>query len=109
MHGWHILLQKQGGAWAVTGHIDLGDAEVGPVEYEWVSIGLKSLRSEPAALRAFFEACGISLPLDDATRQRLKVYTLLHRFTHPARAAERAGMPRDAPTLDAFLDSLWPA
>jgi hypothetical protein len=35
LHAWHILIERRSGEWRVTGHIDLGDVEVGPVEYEW--------------------------------------------------------------------------
>lgn len=108
VHGDHLLVEERGGAWQVSGHIDFGDAEVGPVEYEWVALCLDAFRGDAAAIDAFFAEYGGPSPREGATRQRLKLYTLLHRFANPGWLAHIAGKPADAPDLDIFLDSLWP-
>lgn len=105
VHVGHILIAKRGGAWVVTGHIDLGDAEVGPVEYEWVSLCQKAFRGDEAMMRAFFAAYGQTLPVPPDVKRRIKLYTLLHRFP-PLRSP-----PQDAtegPSLAAILDEQWP-
>ena len=56
LHAWHILVEERGGALRVSGHIDLGDVEVGPVEYEWVPLCQKAFRGNEAMMRAFFGA-----------------------------------------------------
>src|SRR5262249_3842113 len=50
LHVGHILIEKRGGAWQVTGQIDLGDAEVGPVEYDWVPICQKAFLGNAALM-----------------------------------------------------------
>lgn len=105
LHVGHILIARQRGEWRVTGHIDLGDAEVGPVEYEWVPVCQKLFTGDVTLMRAFFSAYGWPLPVSHEVRQRLKLYTLLHRFP-PLHFP-----PRDAsegPSLEAILDALWP-
>jgi hygromycin-B 7''-O-kinase len=105
LHVGHILIEQRGGAWQVTGHIDLGDAEVGPVEYEWVPLCHKAFGGNETLMRAFFTAYGWPLPVPPEAKRRLKLYTLLHRFPpfrSPAREVETG------PSLEAFLDAQWP-
>jgi hygromycin-B 7''-O-kinase len=107
IHGDHILVARRGDTWEVTGHLDFGDAEVGPVEYEWYALCLDAFKGDACAIRAFFQAYGQPMPLPEPMCRRMKLYTLLHRFAAPTFHAECAGKPTDAPTLDALLDSLW--
>jgi Ser/Thr protein kinase RdoA (MazF antagonist) len=106
LHAWHILVEERGGAWHVTGHIDLGDVEVGPVEYEWVPLCHKAFMGDATLMRAFFAAYGWPLPVPPDVKRRLMLYTLLHRFPPllwPAREEATA-----EPSLEATLDALWP-
>jgi hypothetical protein len=105
LHAWHILIEQRGGSWHVTGHIDLGDAEAGPVEYEWVSLCQKAFEGKETLMRAFFTAYGWPLPLAPDVRQRLKIYTLLHRFP-PFRSPPKE--VTEGPSLEAVLDAQWP-
>jgi Ser/Thr protein kinase RdoA (MazF antagonist) len=105
LHAWHILIGRQSGEWRVTGHIDLGDVEVGPVEYEWPPLCHKAFRGDETLMRAFFAAYGWPLPVPPDVKRRLKLYTLLHRFP------PLESLPRDVsegPSLEAILDALWP-
>ena len=99
LHAWHILVEERDSAWRVTGHIDLGDVEVGPVEYEWVPLCQKAFQGNERRMRAFFTAYGWPLPVPPDVKRRLKLYTLLHRFP-----------PLDpvGPSLEAILDAQWP-
>ena len=99
LHAWHILVEERDGARRVTGHIDLGDAEVGPVEYEWVPLCQKAFQGNETLMRAFFTAYGWPLPVPPDVKRRLKLYTLLHRF--PPLGSE-------GPSLEAILDAQWP-
>jgi hypothetical protein len=104
LHVGHIRIEERDGAGCVTGQIDLGDAEVGPVEYDWVPICQKVFRGNETLMRAFFTAYGWPLPVPPEMKRRLKLYTLLHRFP-PLRSP-----PRDAtegPSLEAILDAQW--
>jgi hygromycin-B 7''-O-kinase len=105
LNAWNILIKKQDGKWQVTGLIDFGYAEVGPIEYEWVSLCQKGLEGDETLMRAFFTAYGWQTPLPYAMKQRLKLYTLLHRFSAlhvpPKETTE-------GPSLEAILDSQWP-
>ena len=105
LHAWHILIERRSGEWRVTGHIDLGDVEVGPVEYEWPPLCHKALRGDETLMRAFFAAYGWPLPVPPDVKRRLKLYTLLHRFP-PLDWADREDM--DGLSLEAILDAQWP-
>jgi hygromycin-B 7''-O-kinase len=105
LHAGHILVEQRGDAWRVTGHIDLGDAEVGPVEYEWVPLCQKAFRGNEALMRAFFTAYGWPLPVLPEVKRRLKLYTLLHRFPPLAWPTREVA---EGQSLDAILDVQWP-
>jgi hygromycin-B 7''-O-kinase len=42
--GGNILVDRRDEKWELTGLIDFGDAEVGPLEYEWISVCQKACR-----------------------------------------------------------------
>jgi hygromycin-B 7''-O-kinase len=105
LHAWHILIEPSGDGWRVTGQIDLGDAEVGPLEYEWVSLCQKAFRGSEPLMRAFFNAYGWPLPVPPDVKRRLKLYTLLHRFP-PLRSPDKA--VTEGPSLEAILEAQWP-
>ena len=106
LHAWQILIERQSGEWRVSGHIDLGDAEVGPVEYEWVPLCHKAFRGDETLMRAFFAAYGWPLPVPPDVKRRLKLYTLLHRFS--PLFSEGPPLGSEGPSLEAILDAQWP-
>jgi Ser/Thr protein kinase RdoA (MazF antagonist) len=105
LHSGHILVENRGGAWEVTGQIDLGDVEVGPVEYEWVPLCQKAFRGNKTLMRAFFAAYGWPLPVPPEVKRRLMLYTLLHRFP-PLDLPVGEAMAGES--LEAILDAQWP-
>jgi Ser/Thr protein kinase RdoA (MazF antagonist) len=105
LHAWHVLIQQRGNTWQVTGHIDLGDVEVGPVEYEWPPLCHKAFRGNETLMRAFFAAYGWPLPISPDVKRRLKLYTLLHRFP-PLNFSDR--QIEERLSLDALLEAQWP-
>jgi aminoglycoside phosphotransferase (APT) family kinase protein len=100
----NIIISKTDGALALGGIIDFGDVEVGPVEYEWISLCMKAFLSDRERMSAFFTAYGIPYPFADDLRERLKLYTLLHRFTAIGYLEEEQAA---AGSLDELLDRLW--
>jgi Ser/Thr protein kinase RdoA (MazF antagonist) len=112
LHAWHILVEERdqersdARGRCVTGHIDLGDVEVGPVEYEWVPLCQKAFQGNETLMRAFFTAYGWPLPVPPDVKRRLKLYTLLHRF--PPLFSEGPPLGSEGPPLEAILDAQWP-
>ncbi len=103
--GGNVLVARQDGRWRMTGLVDYGDVEVGPVAYEWVSVCQKALRSDPELIATFFDAYGVASPLQDGSRELLHLHTLLHRFSLlPFVAADHPELDR----LEGLLDVLWP-
>ena len=103
--GGNILVKRRGSRWHVTGLVDFGDVEVGPIEYEWVSLCQKALRGDPARISSFFDAYGVSSPLVDGSIGFLRLYTVLHRFSMLPFAEENHPEVRG---LEALLDALMP-
>jgi len=77
----NLRLQRRNGTLEITGLIDLGDIDVGPVEYELISIYTKAFLGNKDLMRSFLDAFGIPVPLPGDMKRRLKLYTMLHRFT----------------------------
>lgn len=104
--GGNVLVARRDGRWRLTGLVDYGDVEVGPVAYEWVSVCQKALRSDPELVTTFFDAYGVVSPLRDDSRELLRLYTLLHRFSLlPLVAEDRPEIGR----LEGLLDVLLPS
>jgi aminoglycoside phosphotransferase (APT) family kinase protein len=102
--GGNIMVEQQGGAWKAAGIIDFGDVEVGPLEYEWVAICHKAARSQPFLINAFFDEYGIPDPRQGESLQRLKLYSLLHRF--PVLSYTHEDHPEEK-SLDRLIERLW--
>jgi hygromycin-B 7''-O-kinase len=102
--GGNILVEQRGGQWQVSGIIDFGDVEVGPLEYEWVALCHKASRSQPQLIKAFFEAYGIKDPRNGDSFRRLKLYSLLHRF--PVLSYIHEDFPDDE-SLERLIERLW--
>lgn len=95
--------------WQVTGLIDFGDAEVGPLFYEWVALWFALFRQDATAFRAFLERYEGSVP--DIAAGRAMVFTLLHRFNSAIIAhvlRRRSVDPSGVADLAALVDLMWP-
>jgi hygromycin-B 7''-O-kinase len=112
----HVLVEQvetQAGrkesVWQVTGLIDFGDAEVGPLFYEWVALWFALFRQDATAFRAFLERYEGSVP--DVAAGRAMVFTLLHRFNSAIIAhilRRRSVDPSGVADLAALVDLMWP-
>jgi hypothetical protein len=95
---------RDGGRLLLSGQIDFGDVEVGPIEYEWPAVVQKALRHHREAVALFFASYGIPLPFDAPAIRRLKVYSLLHRFPTIGFFAEQHP---EITSLDELLERQW--
>jgi fructosamine-3-kinase len=98
------LFVRDGDTVRMSGQVDYGDVEIGPLEYEWPSVVQKALRHRPELVAAFFDAYGVELPFADDVVRRLKVLSLLHRFPTLESFAEEHP---EARSLDELLELQW--
>jgi hygromycin-B 7''-O-kinase len=102
----NLHLARRGGAWAVSGLLDFGDAMVGHALYEFAAPGVFLTSGDPALQRALLRGYGFAAA--DVTPElllRLTGYALLHRFGQLAEILRVAPgtPPRDVDELHARL------
>jgi hygromycin-B 7''-O-kinase len=103
----HLLVERDGDGWRLSGLLDFEPAMRGAREYELASIGVYWTGGEGAALRALLLAYGYAASdLDGALSRRLLAYVLLHRYSNLARYLAMRPPPRGVTTLPA-LASRW--
>ena len=103
----HLLVERRGAGWALTGLLDFEPSIVGAPEYEFASIGAFLTGGEGATLRAMLLAYGLSpRDLDPALARRLLAWTLLHRYSNLARYLAMRPPGPGVTTLDA-LAARW--
>ena len=79
----HLLVERDGGGWRLSGLFDFEPAMVGAPEYEFASVGLFFSCGDPALLRRVLLSYGCAEgDLDEAFEQRLLAYGLLHRYSN---------------------------
>lgn len=76
----HVMLQRRGDVWAVSGLIDFADARVAPREYEWVALWFSALDRDLSSLEAFMRGYDPTQILDEAFLRQGMAYTFLHEF-----------------------------
>lgn len=79
----HLKVHRHGDRWRLCGLFDFEPAMVGPVDYEFASVGLFFSSGEPALLRRVLTARGVA-PLDEALTHRLFALALVHRYANLA-------------------------
>jgi hygromycin-B 7''-O-kinase len=70
----NLLVDRQGGAWEITGLVDFADARIGGWEYDLVVPGLSLARGDGGVLRALLDGYGVS----GLQPERLVAFTWLH-------------------------------
>jgi hygromycin-B 7''-O-kinase len=88
----HLLVDRRGGGWRVSGLFDFEPAMIGAPEYEFASVGLFVTCAEPGLFGAALEAYGARTG-DEELPYRIMAYTLLHRYSNLAWYLER--LPSD--------------
>jgi len=104
----HLLLGKLGEEWSISGLIDFADAEIAPVEYEWVALWFGLLHCDPAAFQSFMSSYNSCKLLDENWRERMLAMTFLHRYGVPIAVNALGEQAKDVRTLDELKDALWP-
>lgn len=81
IHPWHLLAERDGESWHLTGLIDFDDSVLGWKEYEFASPGVLMFAGDAGALAACLRAYGFEpRDLNAGLRRRLMVYALLNRY-----------------------------
>jgi len=102
----HLLVERRGGRWTLSGLIDFGDADVGHADYEWIALHLDAFACEAELMRRFLEAYGYD-GLDDRFARRMTAYSLLHRFADLGPWIGRLGGPEVVGSLDELCALVW--
>jgi len=76
----HVMLQRCGNTWAISGLIDFADARVAPREYEWVALWFSALDRNTSSLEAFMKGYDPTQVMDEAFLRQAMAYTFLHEF-----------------------------
>jgi hygromycin-B 7''-O-kinase len=102
----NVLVEERCGRIVLSGLIDFGDALVGDALYDFVSPVTFFGGGSPDILSALLAGYGYeSAPRD--LRQRMRAYSLLHRFADLARDAARIGAAESS-TLGDVLGAIYP-
>lgn len=90
--------------------IDLGDAEVGAVEYEWVALWFGLCGRDPDLFRGILLEYDPGHQFNEAFRHRMLAYTFIHRFGAQIIASILdVGEASNIRSLEAVQDRLWPS
>lgn len=103
LHHEHVMLEQRGGAWALSGIIDLGDAVVGHPDYELVTPAFFVVDTSREARAAFFDAMGFRC--DERASRRMMAWSVMHRFNALSRYAPA---PHDERLFDSLRARYWP-
>jgi len=83
----HLLLERRGGAWTVTGLIDFGDAMMGDPGYDFTAPLIGLAAGDAGLTRRLVESYGWRP--DREVRERLLTWCLLHRYARLSDITER--------------------
>src|SRR5262249_12073003 len=93
----------------LTGMIDLGDAMIGPREYDLLGPSLFLAAGDNTLLRTLFtHARGPRWPLEPEVRRGLLALFALHRYSNPDAQLRLAGWRDRARTMDELSQMIWP-
>ncbi len=103
----HLLVERAGGRWRLSGLLDFEPAMAGAAEYEFASVGLFVTAGEPGALGRVLSAYrGRPAAPDAAESRRFLAFALLHRYGNLRWYLERLPPPPGATRL-ADLAQVW--
>lgn len=106
----HVLLERRGGRWRISGLIDYADAMIAPPLYELLPLWFGAFARKPLMLRRFFETYSPAVRMTRRFRDRAAAFTLIHLFG-PASIVQILKKDKRDPALmdwDSFRDWLWP-
>lgn len=98
----HLLVEEPSpGIYRLSGLFDFEPSMVGPVDYEWSSLGLFVARGAPTVWRAVLTGLGVR-PSPEVSRRAFAM-ALVHRYAHLAWYLRR--LPPPAAHLEAVIES----
>jgi len=78
----HVLVERSGDGWTLSGLLDFEPAMIGSAEYEFASVGPFVTCGDPALLRALLLGYGYREDaMDEPLQRRFLAYALLHRYS----------------------------
>ncbi len=103
----HLLVERAGSGWRLSGLFDFEPAMRGAREYEFASIGLFVSAGDGVALRCLLRAYGYAEDeLDGALQNRLLAQALLHRYSNLPWYLRRLPLP-GATRLEQLAAHWW--
>jgi hygromycin-B 7''-O-kinase len=104
----HLLVERSGDGWQLSGLFDFEPAMVGAPEYEFASIGLFLSCGDPKLLRCVLRSYGYAAAaLNEALENRLLAYGLLHRYSNLPWFLKRVPPPAHVRTLPELASVWW--
>ncbi len=107
--GDHLLGVGVGDGWDATALIDFGDARVGDMAYDLISLQLDLFRLERALWYAFLEGYGADASTWGDLGRRVLALAQAHPFDVLGPAIARDPAARQQPSLDRLAARWWPA
>jgi len=102
----HLLVDRGGDGWEITGLFDFEPAMVGDPEYDTAAVSCFVTGGDPALRRAFVSGYGLTdADLTPAFRRRAMAYTLLHRYSNLRWYLDL--LPPRATTFDELAEEWW--
>jgi hygromycin-B 7''-O-kinase len=104
----HLLVERTGEGWRLSGLFDFEPAMVGAPEYEFASVGLFLTCGDPNLLRRVLLSYGYAAAaLNEALEYRLLAYGLLHRYSNLPWFLKRVPPPVHVRTLPELASVWW--
>lgn len=108
VHFGNLRLNESGGGWRIAGLFDFADSRVGFHEYEFLAVGVLMFQGQRAIQREFFKSYGYAeRELDEATRRRLMMLTMLYETSDLRRYAARLKPEAVNFTLEELERAIW--
>ncbi|MBA3454058.1 MAG: phosphotransferase [Deltaproteobacteria bacterium] len=105
----NLLVDRDPEGWRLSGMIDLGDAMIGPRDYDLLGPSLFLCEGDPALVGALFRGYhGHEAALDDAARTRLLALAVLHRYASFDGQIRIPGWRDRARSFEQLALLIWP-
>ena len=105
----NLLVERDATGWQLTGMIDLGDAMVGPRDYDFLGPSMFSCCGDPLLTSALFRGYfGKASPLGHETRMRLMALAALHRYSNFDVQLRIPNWQQRCDSFEALAKLVWP-
>jgi hygromycin-B 7''-O-kinase len=97
----HVLVERSGGAWSLSGLVDFEPSMTGLAEYDFCAVGIFLTRGHRDLFRDFLLGYGYAdADLTDQLSRRIMALLLLHRYGNVKRFLERLPSNERPATLE---------